>query len=194
MYPWFRMIKEMVMLRRRGPMHPFDTHISHHLCWPVDIDPWAELNNGRTLTLYDLGRIPMAMRSGLGKVARARGWGMAVAGASVRYRKRIKMFDKIEMRSHLLGWDHRFLYIDQSMWVAGVCCSQVLLRSALTQGKQGIIAPAEMAKALGLAPESPQLPAWAQDWITADAARPWPPLGSSLSGDAPTAAAPPAQD
>ena len=43
----------------------------------------------------------MAARTGLHKVARAKGWGLTVAGASVRYRTRVKMFDRIEMRSRL---------------------------------------------------------------------------------------------
>lgn len=175
MYPYLRMVKEALKFRN-APLSPLDTHISHHLCWPQDIDPWMELNNGRTLTLYDLGRIPMATRTGLHKVARAKGWGLAVAGASVRYRKRVKMFNKIEMRTRLLGWDARFIYMDQTMWVRGDCTSQALIRSAITMGKRGIVPPAEMAVALGLPPESPALPAWVTDWITADTTRPWPPL------------------
>lgn len=174
MYPWFRMFKELWKFRN-APMHPLDTHVSHHRCWPWDIDPWLELNNGRTLTLYDLGRIPMATRTGLHRVAKAQGWGLAVAGVSVRYRKRVRTFERIEMRTRLLGWDARFVYMDQSMWKGGDCSSQALVRSAVTQGQRGIVNPARMAVALGLPAESPALPQWVQAWIAADAGRPWPP-------------------
>ena len=177
MYPYLRMVKEIVKYRNAPPLHPMDTHISHHLCWPQDIDPWMELNNGRTLTLFDLGRIPMAGRTGLHKIAKAKGWGLAVAGASVRYRKRVRMFNRIEMRSRLLGWDARFVYMCQTMWVRGECTSQALIRSAITMGKRGIVPPEELAVALGLPPESPALPDWVTEWITADATRPWPPQG-----------------
>ncbi len=174
MYPWFRMVKELVKYRN-APLHPLDLHVGQHICWPWDIDPWLELNNGRTLTLYDLGRIPMAVRTGLHKVAKARGWGLAVAGASVRYRKRVKTFERFEMRSRLIGWDNRFVYMDQTMWKGGECTSQALIRSAITQGARGIVDPAELALALGLPAESPPLPAWVQAWIDAEATRPWPP-------------------
>ena len=175
MYPYLRMVKEILKFRSAPALLPFDTHVSHHLCWPWDIDPWMELNNGRTLTLFDLGRIPLGARTGLHRIAREKGWGLAVAGASVRYRRRVKMFDRIEMRTRLVGWDARFIYMDQTMWVQGECTSQALLRSAITAGKRGIVPPAEMALALGLSAESPALPDWVAEWIAADATRPWPP-------------------
>lgn len=46
-----------------------------------------ELNNGRTLTLYDLGRVPLGIRTGLAATVQRMGWGMAIAGNSTRYRK-----------------------------------------------------------------------------------------------------------
>ncbi len=175
MYPYLRMAKEILKFRNARPLRPFDTHVSTHLCWPWDIDPWRELNNGRTLTLYDLGRIPLGARTGLHRVLAEKRWGMSVAGASVRYRKRVKVFDRIEMRTRLLGWDGRFLYMDQTMWVRGECTSQALIRSAATQGARGIVPPADVAVALGLPPESPPLPMWVAEWVRADAVRPWPP-------------------
>ncbi|MFE3838049.1 acyl-CoA thioesterase [Pseudogemmobacter sonorensis] len=176
MYPWFRMVKEIVKFRKAPALHPFDTHVSHHICWPWDIDPWMELNNGRTLTLYDLGRLPLGERTGLHRIAKAKGWGMAVAGASVRYRRRVRAFHRFEMKTRLIGWDARFVYMEQSMWRQGECSSHLLLRSAITRGARGIVPPAEMAEALGLAPQSPPLPDWVAAWITADAERPWPPM------------------
>ncbi len=174
MYPYARMFKELWKFRNAPKLGLFDMHVSHHICWPWDIDPWMELNNGRTLTLFDLGRIPMGRRMGLDHILKAKGWGLAVAGNSTRYRKRVRMFDRLEMRTHLLGWDARFLYMEQSMWKGEECTSHILIRSAVTS-KAGIVSPAEMAVACGYATQSPALPDWVQQWISADASRPWPP-------------------
>lgn len=174
MYPFLRMIKEMARARRMPPLGLFDTHVSHHRCWPWDLDPWVELNNGRTLTLFDLGRLPLGHRTGIHRHLTARGWGMTVAGSSVRYRRRVTMFSKLQMHSRCMGWDARFLYTEQSMWRGEDCTSHVLIRSAIVS-KAGMVAPAELALAAGVAPESPELPAWVQAWIAADATRPWPP-------------------
>ncbi|WP_149141383.1 acyl-CoA thioesterase [Gemmobacter caeruleus] len=174
MYPYVRLLKEILNARRAPKLGLLDTHVSRHVCWPWDIDPWMELNNGRTLTLFDLGRVPLGIRTGLDKVVLKHRWGMAIAGNSTRYRKRVTAFQRVTMRSRCVGWDARFLYIEQSMWRGEECTSQMLCRSAFTS-RQGMIPPARVVEAMGLAQESPALPDWVQHWIAADATRPWPP-------------------
>lgn len=174
MYPLIRFAKEMLKYRNAPALGPVDPHISTHICWPWDLDPWVELNNGRTLTLYDLGRIPLAMRSGLIPILKQKGWGITVAGNSTRYRRRIRVFNRFTMISRMIGWDHRFIYMDQSMWKGGECCNQVLIRSAVTSAK-GIVPPSEVVAALGHEADSPELPEWIKAWVEADAIRPWPP-------------------
>ncbi|MFN4100784.1 MAG: acyl-CoA thioesterase [Pararhodobacter sp.] len=175
MYPVIRLIKEMLKFRSR-PLDLFDTHVSHHRCWPWDLDPWNELNNGRTLTLYDLGRVPFSMRIGLTGALRVNRWAMTVAGSSVRYRRRVRMLQRFEMRTRALGWDHRFMYIEQSMWRGGEALNHVLIRAAATDGS-GILAPSALVAAMGHKGRlSPALPGWVQAWIAADAERPWPPM------------------
>ena len=152
------------------------------MCWPHDIDLWVERNNGRTLTLYDLGRIPWSIRAGFTAVLRRRGWGMTVAGSSVRYRRRIRAFDRFEMRTRAVGWDARFVYSEQSMWRPdGVCANHVLIRSALTS-PDGIVPPEEFAAEMGIDRASPPLPAWVAAWVEADATRPWPPMQPGPAG------------
>lgn len=174
MYPFVRMMKELVVHARAESL-PFDgVHVSSHICWPWDLDFMMELNNGRTLTLFDLGRIPLAHRAGLLAVARKQGWGLTMAGSSVRYRRRVRMFDRVEMRSRAVGHDDRFIYLEQSMWKRGECTSHLLIRMAAT-GKNGIVPAAEVVAAMGHDPLPGALPDWVQAWADADAKRPWPP-------------------
>ena len=174
MYPFARMILEVSMARRQPPLSLTGTHVSWHRCWPWDLDIFRELNNGRTLTLFDLGRFPLALRSGLVEVARRQGWGMTVAGNSTRYRRRIRAFERVEMRSRCIGWDARFFYIEQSMWKGDDCANHILIRMAITSAA-GIVSPRQVAQAMDVAAESPALPDWVLAWIAADAQRPWPP-------------------
>ena len=174
MYPFIRMVIEMARARRMPPLGIFDTHVSQVTCWPWDLDPWMELNNGRTLTLFDLGRLPLSRRTGFEALLRAKGWGLTVAGSTTRYRRRVTVFTRLTMRTRCLGWDNRFVYMEQSMWKGEECTSHVLIRSAIVS-KAGMVPPSEMAAAMGIAPESPALPDWVLGWIEAETLRPWPP-------------------
>lgn len=174
MYPFGRLIKDMI-LARNAPELPFlGAHVSYHRCWPQDIDGFLEMNNGRILTILDLGRTVLAKRVGLLKILRDNRWGLTMAGTSVRYRKRIRPFVRFEMVSRAVGWDHRFFYIDQSIWINGECAVQALYRSAITD-KNGIVVPQRAFDHISGDSTSPDLPEWVRNWIEADNTRPWPP-------------------
>ena len=176
MYPLIRLAKEYVLHRKAGELAPMATHVSHHRCWPQDIDLFMEMNNGRILTILDLGRTTLAHRVGLLRALRQNRWGLTMAGVSVRYRRRIRAFEKIEMRSRAVCWDDKFVYLEQSMWKTnGECANHALYRSAIT-GKRGIVPPTEALAQMGEGIQPPDMPKWVAAWIAADTLRPWPPM------------------
>lgn len=175
MYPFLRLAYQMRRHRNDPPLGVTETHVSEHICWPWDLDMWKELNNGRALTLYDLGRLPYAERTGLIDTLKREGWGLTVAGSSIRYRRRVRFMQRFTMRTFCAGWDERFFYLDQSMWREdGDCASQVLIRAAIT-GPEGIVPPAKAFAAAGFDGTPPELPRWIRAWIEAEGQRPWPP-------------------
>lgn len=180
MFPFVRMIKDVWLASRQAPFVSMtETHVSHHICWPHDLDIWLELNNGRALSLYDLGRTAMAQRAGLVRVLRQQKWGMTMAGTSTRFRRRIHGFERFEMRSRAVCWDDKFIYLEQSMWKkSGDCASHVLYRAAVTDSN-GIVSPDRVLTAMGVDHVSPPMPDWITAWCDADAYRPWPPMQST---------------
>ena len=176
MFPFLRLIKDLFIARQQVSIHPLDMHVSYHMIWPWDLDAFAELNNGRALTLYDLGRLGMGVRTGLIAALRQNNWGLTMAGSCVRYRRRLHAFQRFEMRSRTICWDDKFFYIEQSMWRPdGTCASHALYRAAVT-GRDGIVPPARVARAMRLDQESPTVPDWVAVWIKAESIRPWPPM------------------
>lgn len=180
MFPFIRLVKDVLIARRQPPLARLtDMHVSHHICWPHDLDIWLELNNGRALSLYDLGRSMMAERAGLVAVLKREKWGLTMAGTSTRFRRRIHGFERFEMRSRAICWDDKFTYLEQSMWKKnGECASHVLYRSAITD-RNGIVAPHRVLTALGQDTTSPDMPEWVLNWTKADATRPWPPMNDA---------------
>ncbi|QXT40125.1 acyl-CoA thioesterase [Gymnodinialimonas ceratoperidinii] len=174
MYPYLRLAAIMRRERRLPKMGIYDTHKMSMTCLPVDIDGFMEMNNGRVMTLFDLGRFALSIRIGLVDVLKEQRWGLVVAGSTVRYRARVTPFQRFELRTRFLGWDNRFFYLEQAMWRGDTCCNHALLRTGVTKG--GRLAPvADVAKALGVEGESPPFPDWVNAWAEADKTRIWPP-------------------
>lgn len=140
--------------------------------WPGDIDVFFELNNGRHLTMMDFGRFDLAARSGLLKTVRKKKWGLVVAGASVRYRHRLKLFQKYELHSEVIGHDDKWIYFHQKTIREGRIHSAALIRTAVTS-KNGIVKVEEVMKSFGHIGEIPTLPKWVKAWAEADQLRPW---------------------
>ena len=174
MYPVLRLIA-VSMKAKRAPGQSWDSvGECRFRAHPTDIDMFAEMNNGRHLTLYDIGRFDLGIKIGLADVLKAKRWGLVVAGTSVRFRKRIRMFDPVVMRTQLVGRDERWFYIEQTMMVRGEACSGALMRTAVTE-KGRVVDTERVVEAMGLTEANPVLPQWVVDWTEADKGRPWPP-------------------
>lgn len=135
---------------------------------------FLEMNNGRVLTLYDLGRFNLAIRTGLGKVLKQKRWGLVVAGNSIRYRRRIRAFEKVTMRTQVAYYDERWAYLIQSMWVKGQPASSALFRTGITE-KGKTISTDRIFEALQASDWKPEPDTWIQSWIASELERPWPP-------------------
>lgn len=174
MYPFARMAKELFSNRKVAPLPLDGTHVTPIRIWPWDIDPFMELNNGRVLTLMDLGRFGHLQRLNMPKMMKENGWYGAVAGSTVRYRRRITVFQKLELRTRIIGWDDRFVYVEQALWRGDECCAHAIIRIVVA-GQDGIVPTSKLALAFDLPSESPGMPEWVRGWIAAEADRPWPP-------------------
>ena len=175
MFPIVRLAKEFVKFRKAVPLKPGEIHVSEHRCWPWDMDVFMELNNGRALTLYDLGRFVLFRRSGFFSVLQTNKWSMTMAGSTVRYRRRVRAFHKFQMHSGLLGFDNRFIYLHQTMYRHDEALSSVVYRVAVTDSK-GIVPAPNAIESLGFQNWNPQMPDWVQNWISAENSREWPPV------------------
>ena len=172
MYPYLRLLKLFATKRTRKKLAIGDESILPMRVCIVDIDPFMELNNGRHLTLMDFGRFDLAMRSGLLSVIKKKGWGLAVAGASVRYRHRLKLMQKYSLHSQVVGYDDLWFYFHQKTIREGKIHSAALIRTAVTS-KQGIVKTSEVLKAMGYNDINPTVPEWVSAWAAADELRPW---------------------
>jgi acyl-CoA thioesterase FadM len=181
MYPYFRLAK-VLLAAQFGPRLRFDQQSELGLrIWPSDIDLYPEVNNGRHLTLMDLGRFDLAARTGLLRVLHRRRWGLTVGGASVRFRHRVPPFRPIRLRTKLVGRDDRWFYFHQEIARDGRVCSRALVRAGIT-ARRGLVPVDEVLEATGQPGWGPTLPEWVRAWIEAENRRPWPPVADAAEG------------
>lgn len=179
MYPFIRlgtnMIKSVVKHRQGHSLTLTDVGEITTTANISDIDNFFEMNNGRIFTLFDLGRNDFAIRAGLAKQLIKNRWGLVVAGSSIQYRKRVRLMDKVTIKTRVVAIDERWIYIDQSMWVNGQATCSALLRTGVTNIMTGKVMPtAKVLDTLGYNGLTMPPDAWVQAWIDADKQRPFP--------------------
>ena len=173
MYPFLKITREMIAARFAPPLPPGEIHETRILVWPWDLDVPRELNNGRAMTLMDAGRIPALYRSGVFRRVYGAGMYMTMAGATVRWRKRITVFNRLTIRTRIIGWDTRFFYVEQAMVKDGEVAVHAIYRVATTKGR-GLVDTSDIVAMMGWQ-DGPTLPEWVAAWSDLENARPWPP-------------------
>lgn len=179
MYPFLRLAKTVakssLAFKKGDSLTLTDTSEFYFTANLNDIDNFLEMNNGRILTLFDLGRTDFAIRTGLGKKLIEHRWGLVVAGSTIQYLKRIRAFDKVTMKTRLAAIDERWFYMEQTLWVGGKCTCHALLRTAVTSIKTGKALPTkDVLESLGYGDIQMPPDEWVQAWIAADKLRVFP--------------------
>lgn len=160
---WLRALKVIIASLMGRRLAPDQESVVSFLCWPNDIDPYLHMNNGRFLTIMDLGRADLALRSGLAKVFKRHKWWPVVGAVTIRYKRSIPALARFQLHTRMVGWDQRGIYIEQTFRHRGQLMAHAVMKAAFP-GKEGVVDPAKVTAAAGLGPVSPPLPAGILSW------------------------------
>ena len=158
----------LILTRRSRPACALtDTCRTPFRVWPNDLDVFMHMNNGAYLTVADLGRTDLMLRSGAFGPIRARGWYPVVAGETIRFRRSLRPFERYTIATRLLGWTDRSVYLEQRFETGEGLVARALI-DARFLGPRGARVPVdELLRAVDLAGPAPALPAWVVDWAGA---------------------------
>lgn len=154
---WLRLLRVVLTARRRGPVTPLESGCIRVRVWPHDLDLWGHVNGGRYLTLSDLGRLDLFIRSGLMDLARRNRWVLPIGSAVVRYRRPLRLFQTCELRTRVLGWDEKWTYLETAFVRSEQSVASVIVKG-LVRDRDGNVAPARVMELLGDPAPSPQVP------------------------------------
>ena len=164
---WFRVLRILLASRFRKSLGPLDESVITLRVWPNDLDLNGHMNNGRYLTLMDLGRLDLMMRNGLGGLMFRRGWAPIVGTASIRFRRSLNPLDRFKLRTRLLGWDDKWFYLEQRFERNGESVALGWIKGLL-RNRGGNIPPAELLRHLGYTLPPPEMPEAVRAWIQSE--------------------------
>jgi len=166
---WFRMARVLAATARRPRLGLLEESTLGFRVWPTDLDFNLHMNNARYLAVMDLGRLDLIVRGGLWRAVLRQRWQPVLAGSVVRFRRPLTLFQTFHLKSRLLGWDERWLYLDHRIeGPDGLACHAVM-RAAFVAA-DGVVSPARVAAAAGWSGSAPAVPAWAAPWREFDRA------------------------
>ena len=141
-----------------------DVSVIHLRVWPNDLDLNLHMNNGRYLSLMDLGRVDVMFHSGAFALWFKNGWQPLVATSMCRHFKALRLGQGFEIRTRILGWDPKWIYFEQRFESKGELYALAVVK-ALMAGNKRLISTDELFTATGReVRQSPSLPEWVLTW------------------------------
>ena len=144
---WFRLLLLRLSLLRQPSADLLDEVTLNLRVWPSDLDLLGHVNNGRFLSVMDLGRLALMSRSGLLRVARQQRWMPLVRNIDITYRKPLLLGQRYALRTRVLGWDDKWLYLEQRFERDDIPIADARVRGLL-RGREGNIPTARVLQML----------------------------------------------
>lgn len=131
--------------------------------WPNDLDFNAHVNNGKYLSLADIGRMHWFARTGMLTVARRYKAYPVIGDAIAKFRRDLRLFQTFEIHTRMVGWDSKWGFLEHRFVREGRVLGVVAIRGVF-KGPGGSMEPAAFLAGLGYLEPSPQVPEWALDF------------------------------
>ena len=128
--------------------------------WPHDLDIFGHINNGRFLSIMDLGRLDMMVTTGFWAQMKQHRWFPLVGTVLIDYRRPLRPFLPYEQKSRLMGWDERWFYIEQIFVCDGALMARATVK-VMVRDAQGVIEPGQALASINFNEPSPLLPDYA---------------------------------
>lgn len=167
---YFRFLRVWLASKRRKELDIWDTSRTPFRVLPNDLDALGHMNNGRYLTILDLARIDLMMRSGAWKRMSQLGWYPVVAGQTIAYLRSLDPWVTYDVHTRIIGNTALGTFIEQTFCVNDTVYAQAVVRARFLKKRGGKVSMEELDAFVGGVPDHVTLPAWVESWATANRA------------------------
>lgn len=159
-------------LRGSGRLGPTEIGRVRVTTLPTDIDLLRHMNNGRYLSLFDLGRWDLLVRTGLWDVMKRHGWYAVVSSETVTFRKSLNLWQRFDIESRMIGHDDKAVYLEHRAVVDGEVYARAIIRARMMKRSGGTLSHEELFAAVGRPEGIPEVDEWVHEWAAASALPP----------------------
>lgn len=174
---WLRLIRVLISGFWGSRLNlPHDASHLTFRTWFHDLDTSMHMNNGRYLTLMDLGRLDLMIRSGLVQTALKNKWTPIASSIAIRFKREVRLFGRFRMESRIVAWDKTQVIIEQTTYLEtgrhkGQIASHAFFKGGLYERHNKRFVPIEdLMAAIGVNEPSPPLSAEIEAFLAADRA------------------------
>ena len=164
MYPLLRLIRVVVKSQFKEKLS-FDndyTDSINLIVLPQDIDPFMELNNGRYVTLLDLGRFSLGAKVNMVSFLKRNNWSLTIIGTYNEYRYRLRLFQRFILKTKIIGYDEKWFYFFQKVERNEKTHMASIVKFAYTS-KKGLVSTKEVITAMDIEYDPNSLPSWIKE-------------------------------
>ncbi len=174
---WLRLIWYLLTAWRRPKLEATqEVSRLRFRVWPTDLDLSLHMNNGRYLTLMDLGRLDFLVRTGLWRPLLKHRWTPIASGIAIRFRRELVMLNKVHLETRLMTWSDVTVVMEQILRFAdgprqGQVASRALFKGGLYDRRtKAFITIARLMHEIGVDVEPPPMTPDVEAFLKSDEA------------------------
>ena len=160
----FRLLWLRLTVGRKSPLGFVDVdRLPMRARWS-DLDQLRHVNNGVFLSMMDLGRVDLMMRTGVWKKLMDAGYYPVVASQTITYRKSLQWRQRFVLETRMAGFHDKALFVEQRFVVDGEIYARAFVKARFLKRSGGTVAVEELNALAGLDLTLIPLDAWVRRW------------------------------
>lgn len=160
----FRTLLHLFLSRRASRLESTDVGRMTLRTLPTDLDILGHMNNGVYLSIMDLGRVDLMIRTGAWARLRSQKTYPVMASATISYRKSLQPWQKFVLETKIAGIDDKAVYCEQRFVVDGEIYAQAMTRARFLRTGGGVVSVDDLTALLEVDAAHFPPPAWVSDW------------------------------
>lgn len=141
------------LFRRPARIDIFDACKTSFIVNPFDLDVNFHMNNGRYLSLMDLGRVDLMIKSGVFWTLIKDGYYPVVVAESIRFKKSLDPFQSFHILTQVDSLDEKDFFISQKFYRGELLVAEGYMKGRFKKrGRKGSVSTQELLALIG-APE-----------------------------------------